>query len=282
MKERIAEGRLEPTGSMWVEADCNIPVGRVPGPPDRLRQAVLPRRARDRDRRRVAARRVRLLGRPAPDHAPERYPVVPHPEALVEPVQRPPPPQLPLGGNRRLPGLHPLPAGRHLQRQRQRPRAPLRRGELQGPRACHPLALPVRLGRRRRRPDRRDARIGPAAGRHRRAAPPDHGGATALLHRGRGRDPRPGRLGGRALSRAAPGHLHHPGRHQARRTAGPSSPCGTPSCGPRWPPARRLPAAAGSRSSGSSCSSTSSTTSSPDRGSTGSTTTRPRPRPHSG
>jgi alpha-mannosidase len=27
MKERISEGRLEPTGSMWVEADCNIPSG---------------------------------------------------------------------------------------------------------------------------------------------------------------------------------------------------------------------------------------------------------------
>lgn len=27
MKVRIAEGRLEPTGSMWVEADCNIPSG---------------------------------------------------------------------------------------------------------------------------------------------------------------------------------------------------------------------------------------------------------------
>ena len=27
MKVRIAEGRLEPTGSMWVESDCNIPSG---------------------------------------------------------------------------------------------------------------------------------------------------------------------------------------------------------------------------------------------------------------
>ncbi|MGH9018694.1 MAG: alpha-mannosidase, partial [Acidimicrobiales bacterium] len=27
MKVRIAEGRLQPTGSMWVEADCNIPSG---------------------------------------------------------------------------------------------------------------------------------------------------------------------------------------------------------------------------------------------------------------
>jgi alpha-mannosidase len=27
MKARIAEGRIEPTGSMWVEADCNVPSG---------------------------------------------------------------------------------------------------------------------------------------------------------------------------------------------------------------------------------------------------------------
>jgi alpha-mannosidase len=27
MKKRIAEGRIEPTGSMWVESDCNIPSG---------------------------------------------------------------------------------------------------------------------------------------------------------------------------------------------------------------------------------------------------------------
>ena len=27
MKERIDEGRIEPTGSMWVESDCNIPSG---------------------------------------------------------------------------------------------------------------------------------------------------------------------------------------------------------------------------------------------------------------
>jgi len=27
IKERVAEGRLEPVGSMWVEADCNVPSG---------------------------------------------------------------------------------------------------------------------------------------------------------------------------------------------------------------------------------------------------------------
>ena len=27
IRKRVAEGRIEPTGSMWVEADCNIPSG---------------------------------------------------------------------------------------------------------------------------------------------------------------------------------------------------------------------------------------------------------------
>ena len=33
MKKRIAEGRLEPTGTMWVEADSNIPSGESLGRP---------------------------------------------------------------------------------------------------------------------------------------------------------------------------------------------------------------------------------------------------------
>ena len=133
MKGRIAEGRLEPTGSMWVEADCNIPSGE-----SLVRQILYGKRfyareIRHRHERRVAARRVRLFGFPAPDHAPERYPVVPHPEALVEPVQRASPPQLPVGRNRRLARLHTLPTCRHLQRKYERPGAPLRCRELQGP-----------------------------------------------------------------------------------------------------------------------------------------------------
>ena len=157
------------------------PLGRVAGPPDRPRQALLPRRVRDRDQRRLAARRVRLLGRPAPDHAAGRHPLVPHPEAVLEPVQRPAPPQLLLGGHRRLAGLHPLPAGGHLRRQRQRARAALRRRELQGPRPGLTVALPLRLGGRGRWPDRRDARVGPAAGRHRRGAAAQHGGTPGVL-----------------------------------------------------------------------------------------------------
>ena len=42
--------------------------------------------------------------------------LVPHPEDLLERDQRHAAPHLPVGGHRRHPDLHPLPAGRHLQR----------------------------------------------------------------------------------------------------------------------------------------------------------------------
>ena len=48
-REHVGRGRLQ------------HPLGRVTRPPDRPRQALLPRRARDRDQRRVVARRLRLL-----------------------------------------------------------------------------------------------------------------------------------------------------------------------------------------------------------------------------
>ena len=44
-----------------------------------------------------------------------REPLVPHPEDLLEPDQQDAAPHLLVGGHRRHPGLHPLPAGRHLQ-----------------------------------------------------------------------------------------------------------------------------------------------------------------------
>jgi alpha-mannosidase len=42
-------------------------------------------------------------------------PLVPHPEAALEPVRQDAPSHLLVGGHRRHPGLHPLPARRHLQ-----------------------------------------------------------------------------------------------------------------------------------------------------------------------
>ena len=50
MKVRIAEGRLEPTGSMWVEADCNIPSGESLVRQIFYGKQFYRQRVRDRDR----------------------------------------------------------------------------------------------------------------------------------------------------------------------------------------------------------------------------------------
>ena len=77
------------------------PVGRVARAPDRARQAVLPRRARPRDHRPVAPRRVRLLRRAAADPGRGGHHVVPHAEDVVERDQPLPAPHLLVGGDRR-------------------------------------------------------------------------------------------------------------------------------------------------------------------------------------
>ena len=220
IKERIAEGRIEPTGSMWVESDCNIPSGEslvrqiVHGKRFYLDElgietndvwlpdvfgysAALPQIMKQSGIRWFLTQKLSW----------NQYNQLPHHTLLV-------------GGNRRIPRLHPFPARRYLQREHERPRAPLQCREFQGPRSGHPLALSLRVGRRWRGSDRRHAGIGPPTGRHRRTAPPPHGRVSTVLHRGRGRHPRPGGLGGRALPRAAPGYLHDPGRHQAREPPG--------------------------------------------------------------
>ncbi len=121
MKVRIAEGRLEPTGSMWVEADCNIPSGE-----SLVRQIFYGKRFYRRELG-IETNDVWL-----PD-------VFGYSAALPQIMRRSgirwfltqklswnqynvaPPSQLPVGGDRRVEGLHPLPPGRHLQRQCQRP-----------------------------------------------------------------------------------------------------------------------------------------------------------------
>ena len=89
---------------------------RGAGPPVRPRQALLPGEVRRRDPRGVAAGLVRLLGGAAPDRPARRRALVPDPEDLLEPDQPLPAPHVLVGGHRRHPGVHPLPAGRHLQR----------------------------------------------------------------------------------------------------------------------------------------------------------------------
>ena len=195
MKVRIAEGRLEPTGSMWVEADCNIPAG------ESLVRQILYGKRFYRDELGIETEDVWLpdvFGYSAA--LPQimrrsgirwfltqklswnQYNILPHHSFLWEGID----------GSRVFTHFPPV---RHLQRQRQPPRAALRRAEFQGPRQDRPIAVSLRVGRRRRRSHRRDARIGTTAGRSRRCAPTEDGRGSALLHRGRGRHHRSGRLG---------------------------------------------------------------------------------------
>ncbi len=81
----------------------------------RRREALLPRGVRGRLRRGVAAGFVRLLGRAAADRRGRRRPLLPHPEDLLESDQPHAAPHLLVAGHRRHPGVHPFPAGRHLQ-----------------------------------------------------------------------------------------------------------------------------------------------------------------------
>ena len=45
MKRKVAEGRFEPVGMMWLEPDCNVTGGEVAGASARPRRAFLRRRA---------------------------------------------------------------------------------------------------------------------------------------------------------------------------------------------------------------------------------------------
>ncbi len=77
-------------------------LGRVAGAPVPVRPAVLRARVRPPPPRVLESRRVRLQRPAAPDHARRRHRPVPHPEALLEPVQRSRTPHLHLAGHRRV------------------------------------------------------------------------------------------------------------------------------------------------------------------------------------
>ena len=171
--------------------------------------------------------------------------LVPDPEDLVEPDQRVPPPHLLVGGHRRHPDLHPLPAGRHLQRRavRRRARACVRGTSAR--RARDAVARAVRLRRRRRRPDPRDARPRAIARRTWRARPACALESPAGVLRARPRRSTPDAAGvvGRALPGAPPRHLHLPGPDEA----------GQP---PQRAPAPRGRAVVGDRGRARACSTT--------------------------
>ena len=125
---------------------------RGAGPAVRARQEVLPGRVRDRHPGGLAAGLVRLHRGAAAAGEAVRVEVVPDPEDLLEQGEQVPAPHLLVGGPRRHPGVHPLPADRHLQLRPVRPRARARAAQLRRERRRDPLAGPVRVRRRRWRP----------------------------------------------------------------------------------------------------------------------------------
>ena len=193
---------------------------RGAGPTVRGRQAVLPGAARGGAPGGLAARLVRLLRGAAADHRRGRLPLVPHPEDLLERDERDAAPHVPVGGHRRHPDLHPLPAGGHLQR------PAVRRGA--GPRRS--AGSPRRVG-----PTPRWSRSGGAtavAGRPgrcwpRRArtrslegSPTVRVGAPAEFFAAAEAEyaQRAGVVRG-AVPGVPPRHLHHAGPHQAGQPA---------------------------------------------------------------
>ena len=131
-----------------------------------------------------------------------------------------PAPHLRLGGHRRHPDLHALPARRHLQLRAVRRRAGPCAAAVRREGAGQHVAGAVRLGRRRRRPDPGDAgrraphpRPGGLADRARSARP------TEFFAAARGGVPGPAGVGGRAVPGVPPRHLHLAGAHQARQPA---------------------------------------------------------------
>ena len=116
IREKVAAGQFVPVGGMWVESDTNMPGARGDGPADGGRQAVLPRGVRRRDAGRLAPRLLRLLGRPPADRARRRARSWFLSQKLSwNDTDRMPHHTFTLGGHRRLPGAHALPAGRHVQ-----------------------------------------------------------------------------------------------------------------------------------------------------------------------
>ena len=114
VKKKIAEGRWEIQGGMWVEPDMNISGGEA-----LVRQFIYGKRFWQQEFGKdtahvVAARRVRLQRRAAADHEEVRDRLLHDHQNLVEQIQHLPAPYLLVGGHRRQPRPRAHAAGRHL------------------------------------------------------------------------------------------------------------------------------------------------------------------------
>ena len=219
-RQHVGRGRLQ------------HPVGRVAGAPDRARQALLPRRARPRDHRPLAPRRVRLLGRAPAD--PERggHHVVPHAEDVVERDQPVPAQHVLVGGHRRHADPHALPARRHLQRRHERAASSRRasassRSSAVSKHSLYPFGYGDGGGGPTRAMLESARRLADLEG----APRVEIDTVASFWEQGARRGAGPPGVGRRALPRVPPGHLHDQRPDQARQPAATSRRCARPSCG---------------------------------------------------
>ena len=188
---------------------------------------------------RVAARLVRLLRRAAPDRRRGRAALAAHPEDQLERHQPLPAPHVRLGGHRRHPHPHALPAGRHLQRRAVGRRAGPCAAAVRGEGAGQHVAGAVRLGRRRRR-----AHPGDAGRRAPHARPGGLADRAPRPVRRSSSPPRPpstrtrrcGRASCTSSTTAAPTPRS---RARSAATGAASTCCARPSCGPPPRPSGR-------------------------------------------
>ena len=215
IKEKVAAGQWEPIGAMWVEPDTNMPTGEVLRPPAPLRPALFRADLRPAPHRLLAARLLRLLAGAAA--APAARPA--STSFFTIKVNWSETNTMPydlfwwegLDGSRVLAHTFNNPVGGY--NAEIGPRAD-RRDLEELPRQAPPPREParLRLWRRRRRPDRGDARAPAAVRRLPRRARAPPGQRRGLVRRGprrRRRQPRPAGLGRRDLSRAPPRHPDH-------------------------------------------------------------------------
>ena len=172
----VGRGRHEP------------PVGREHRPPDRSRSALVRGALRRDVHGGVDPRCVRVPGQPAAGVRRRRDAPLRDPEVVVEPHQSVPPPDVLVGGHRRQPGAHALPARRHVRRRDHPGRAQRVDGAVHRARLEQLLVGPVRLWRRWWGADPGDAGAGCAPRRPRpdAARRARFGGAVLRPRRGRG------------------------------------------------------------------------------------------------
>ncbi len=140
LKKAVAAGNIVPVGGMWVESDTNLPGGEA------LARQFIHGKRFFLDEYGIDTQEVWL-----PDSfgytaaLPQLVKLsgstlVPHPEDLLEHREQVPAPHVLVGGSRRHPGVHALPADRHVQLRPVRPRAGARAAQLRRERFGDPVA----------------------------------------------------------------------------------------------------------------------------------------------